>query len=194
LWIGLRERGILLGTAMLAIYVGLEIGVGTWCFSYLVQGRGLSGLLAGYAVSGYWLGLALGRFLISPVATRVGATPITLMYTCLLGVIAASTLVWVSPDAALASGSLVLLGFFLGPIFPTTMAIAPQLAAPNLVPTAIGIMNAGSIIGGSALPWLAGTLAQATAVWTLLPFAVVLAGCQFAVWRPIAAHICHRFR
>ena len=34
----------------------------------------------------------------------------------------------------------------------------------GLVPTAIGVMNAGSVIGGSALPWLAGAIAQAAGI------------------------------
>jgi fucose permease len=183
------DRGVLLGAAMLAVYVGLEIGVGNWAYSYLVNGRGLSPLLAGYSVSGYWLGLTLGRFLISPVATRLGATVVGLMYTSLAGVAVAALLAWLSPGRVLASLALVPLGFFLGPIFPTTMAIAPQLTAERLVPTAIGVMNAGSVVGGAALPWLAGALGQGAGVWTLLPFAVTLALLQFAVWWPIANRI-----
>jgi len=83
-----------------------------------------------------------------------------MMYSCLAGVTAATTLTWLSPNAAGASVALLLLGFFLGPIFPTTMAIAPRLARAGLAPTAIGVMNAASTVGGSALPWLAGVIAQ----------------------------------
>jgi fucose permease len=185
----LRDRGILCGTAMLAVYVGLEIGVGNWSFSYLVQARGLTGTLAGYSVSGYWLGLTVGRFLISPVAARTGVTTVGMMYACLAGITAAATLAWLSPTAATASAALVLLGFFLGPVFPTMMAIAPLLTTPRLAPTAIGVMNAGAIIGGAGLPWLAGVIAQGTGIWTLLPFTIALAVLQFAVWRPLAARI-----
>ena len=60
----LRDRGVQLGAAILAVNVGLEASVGDWGFSYLVQARGLTESLAGYAVSGYWLGMTLGRFLI----------------------------------------------------------------------------------------------------------------------------------
>jgi fucose permease len=185
----LREPGVLFGAAMLAVYVGLELGLGGWGFSYLVQARGLSVSLAGYSISGYWLGLTLGRFLISPIAARMGAGPAGLIYACLAGVTAAATLAWLSPVAVLASVALVLLGFFLGPIFPTTMAVAPRLAQARLVPTAIGVMNAGSVVGGAALPWLAGAIAQDTGIWTLLPFTVTLALVQFAVWRPLAGRI-----
>jgi fucose permease len=185
----LRDRGILLGAAMLAVYVGVELGVGTWGYSYLVQARGLSASLAGFAVSGYWLGLTAGRFLISPVAGRIGATTTGMMSACLTGIVAAATLAWLAPSALLASAALVLLGFFLAPVFPTTMAMAPQLAQARLAPTAIGVLNAGSVVGGTALPWLAGTIAQSRGIWTLLPFTVALALLQFAAWRPLANRI-----
>jgi fucose permease len=183
----LRDPGVLCGTAMLAVYVGLEIGVGNWGFSYLVQARGLTGTLAGSGVSGYWLGLTAGRFLINPIATRAGLTTVRMMYVCLVGIIAAATLAWLAPTATTSSAALVLLGFFLGPVFPTTMAITPRLTTPRLVPTAIGVLNAGGLAGGAVLPWLAGVIAQGTGIWTLLPFSIALALIQLAVWRPVAA-------
>ena len=185
----LRQRGVLLGSLLLAVYVGLEIGVGNWGFSYLVQGRGLAGLTAGYAVSGYWLGLTVGRFLISPVAARLGASTARMIYACMLGVIAAALLVWLAPGEGAAIAALALLGFFLGPIFPTSMAIVPELTEADLAPTAIGIMNAGAVIGGSALPWLAGVITQSAGTWTLLPFAVTLGVLELAAWRPVARRI-----
>jgi fucose permease len=184
----LRDRGVRLGAAMLLVYVGVELSVGTWGYSYLVQTRALSDSLASYAISGYWLGLTLGRFLISPIAARIGATTARMIYACLFGVIAAATLAWLLPTA-LACVALGLLGFCLGPIFPTTMAIVPRLTSARLVPTAIGVMNAASVIGGSVLPWLAGTIAQGAGMRVLLPFALALAMAQFVAWRPITGRL-----
>lgn len=178
----LKQRAIVLGAMLLAVYVGLEIGMGNWGFSYLVEERGRAEVVAGYAVSGYWLGLTLGRFLISPIAARLGATQISLMYACLAGIAVSAVFIWLVPVAAAASAGLVLLGFFLGPVFPTTMAVVPQLTSERYVPAAIGVLNAGSVVGGSALPWLAGVLAQGAGMWTLLPFTVVLGVVQLAVW------------
>jgi fucose permease len=184
----LRDRGVQLGAAMLFVYVGVELGVGNWGFSYLVQTRALPASLAGYTISGFWLGLTLGRFLISPIAARAGATTAAMIYACLAGISVAIVAAWVSP-AVVACVAFGLLGFFLGPVFPTTMAIVPRLTRPRLVPTAIGVMNGGAVIGGSALPWLAGTLAQSAGMWVLLPFILALSLAQFAVWRPIAARL-----
>jgi hypothetical protein len=118
-----------------------------------VQARSLPESLVGYMVSGYWLGLKLGRFLISTVAARLGATTVGMMYACLVDNTAATTLA-------------------------------------RLVPAGIGVMNAASEIGGSALLWLAGTIAQdARMTVLLLPFAVALALAQFAVWCPIALRL-----
>jgi len=185
----LRDPGVLLGSAFLAVYVGLEIGVGNWSFSYLVQDRGLPRSLAGYSVSGYWLGLTVGRFVISPLAARIGATTSRMMSACLIGVIVTATLAWLSPVAVLGCAALLLLGFFLGPIFPTTMAIVPQLAAERLGPSAIGVMNAGGILGGSAFPWLEGAITQSTGIWMLLPITLVLGLLQLAAWWPLARRI-----
>jgi fucose permease len=156
-----------------------------------VQTRALPASLAGYTISGFWLGLTLGRFLISPIAARAGATTAAMIYACLAGITAAIAAAWLSP-AAVACVAFGLLGFFLGPVFPTTMAIVPLLTQPRLVPTAIGVMNAGAVIGGSALPWLAGTLTQNAGMWVLLPFVLALSLAQFAVWRPIAARLGRR--
>ncbi|AVT28632.1 MFS transporter [Plantactinospora sp. BC1] len=178
----LRQPAVVLAAVFLAVYVGLEISVGNWGFSLLVDGYDQSTVLAGYAVSGYWLGLTAGRFLISPLATRAGLTPAATSAGCLLGVTASALLAWAVPVAAVASVALVLLGFFLGPLFPTAMAMVPRLTASRLVPTAIGVLNGVSVIGGAVFPWLAGVVAQGVGVWTLLPFALVLAVGQLGIW------------
>lgn len=185
----LRERGVLLGAAMLAVYVGLEIGMGNWGFSYLVQARALRPSIAGYSVSGYWLGLTIGRFVISPVAARMGVSTASMIYACLAGITVTATLAWLSPVAAGASVALMLLGFCLAPIFPTTMAIVPQLTSARLAPTAIGVINAASTVGGAALPWLEGVITQNAGVVMLLPFSVTLALILIAIWWPIARQI-----
>jgi len=62
------------------------------------------------------------------------------------------------------------------------MAMVPDVTAARLVPTAIGVMNAGSVVGGSALPWLAGAIGQGAGAWTLLPFSLALALVTMAIW------------
>ncbi|GAB3881435.1 MFS transporter [Microbispora bryophytorum] len=177
-----RQPAVLLGAVFLAVYVGLEISVGNWGFSFLVDEHGQSDLVAGYTISGYWLGLTLGRFLISPIATRLGMTATGMTFLCLAGVTLSTMLAWLVPGAAMASVSFVLLGFWLGPVFPTTMAVAPRLTVARLVPTAIGLINGVSVVGGAVFPWFTGAIAQGIGAWTLPPFAVALALLQLVIW------------
>jgi fucose permease len=187
-----RDRSVVLAALFLAVYVGLEISVGNWGFSFLVDGRGQPQLLAGYAVSGYWLGLTVGRFVISRAASRIGLGEAGMMYACLTGIVAAIGLIWLVSVPAAAGACFALLGFFLGPIFPTTMVITPRLTGERLVPTAIGFMNGVSVGGGCLLPWLAGTITQAEGLPTLVPFCAVLAGLLLMIWWRLAQRIPER--
>jgi fucose permease len=184
-----RDRAVLLGGLFLAVYVGLEISLGTWGFSFLADGRGVPQLLSGYAVSGYWLGLTVGRFVISPAALRIGLGDVAMTFACLTGIFAAIGLIWLASAPAPESAGFALLGFFLGPIFPTTMAITPRLTQERLVPTAIGVINGVSVGGGCVLPWLAGTITQAAGLPTLVPFCVVLAALLVLIWWRLARRI-----
>jgi fucose permease len=178
----LRQPAVLLAAVFLSVYVGLEQSMGNWGYSLLTGTRGLSPLVAGYAASGFWLGLTAGRFLIGPIATRAGRTGAEMTFACLGGVAAMVALVWFVPTTVTAFCGLVLLGAFLGPVFPTTMALASSWTRHHLVPTSIGIVNGFSVVGGALIPWLAGAVAQGLGIWTLLPFCLVLALLQLAVW------------
>lgn len=182
-----RRPAVLLGAMFLAVYVGLELSVGNWGFSFLVAERGHGDLLAGYTVSGYWLGLTLGRFVLSPVTARLGWSPNRLMTACLAGVVLSAALLWLAPAAAVAA--LALLGFWLGPIFPTTMVVAPLLAPAHLGHTTIGLLNGVSIVGGALFPFLAGAIAERSGLWTLPPLAVALALTQLALWWRTTRHM-----
>jgi fucose permease len=184
-----RDRAVLLGALFLAVYVGLEISVGNWGFSFLVDGRGQSQLLAGYAVSGYWFGLTAGRFVISPTASRLGLGEVGTTFACLIGIVAATGLIWLASAPAPATAGFAILGFFLGPVFPTTMAITPRLTEQRLVATAIGLINGVSVLGGCVLPWLAGTITQAAGVIALVPFCLVLAALLLVIWSRLAGRV-----
>lgn len=180
-----RQPAVILGSILLSTYVGLEISIGTWAFSYLTHDRGQGDLLAGNLVSGYWLGLTLGRFLIAPIAARLHWDELRTMVVCLTAVAVASAGVWLGPGPA-AAVALMLAGFFLGPIFPAVMAAVPRLTEARRVGTAIGVLNGVSVVGGAALPWLAGYVSQSTGLWTLWPYVIGLAAVQVLLWRALA--------
>lgn len=131
-------------------------------------------MLAGEIVSGYWLGLTLGRFLLQNLAQRLGMSTKGLMYFCVTGAAIGLLLIWFVPASAMAAVGFCFIGFSLGPIYPLTVAITPKLVPARLGPSAIGLLVSVSIVGLALFPWVAGVLAQTLGIWTLLPYTLVL--------------------
>ena len=174
----------------LLIYVGIETSVGSWAYSFLLEDRAQGTVTAGWIVSCYWLGLTLGRFLIQRQAERMGLSNVTLMLVCILSLISGLLVIWLIPIGAIAALGFCFIGFSLAPIYPLTVAILPRLVPARLGASAIGLLVSISILGLAFFPWMAGILAQALGIWTLLPYSLALAAAMLGLWvylaRPVS--------
>lgn len=164
----------------LIFYVGTEHILGSWSYSFLTEERHGSTLLSGWTVSGYWLGLTLGRLVMAQVVQRVGSR--RLIEGCLVGVVVGVLLVWVVPEAAVAAFGLFLVGMCLGPIFPTAIALMSRLVPARILPSAVGFLASMGSVGTALFPWLAGNLAQRVGLWSLLPYTIGLTGVMLVLW------------
>ncbi|HEY9618095.1 MAG TPA: MFS transporter [Microcoleaceae cyanobacterium] len=152
--VALRTPIVLMAGLLLLIYVGMESTVGNWAYSVQAVGRGTPAMVAGYSVSAYWLGLTLGRLVMGHLVRRLGAD--RLLSWC-LGLLAIALLIWWQlPQAWFV---LPVIGFALGPIFPTTIWLMPQRVATALVPAAIGFMTSVASLGAAMIPTSMGWLA-----------------------------------
>lgn len=180
-----------IASLFLLIYVGVETSVGSWAYSFLLEARAQSTLSAGWIASGYWLGLTLGRFLIQRQAERMHIGIVALMYGCIASIILGLLLIWLVPVGVVAAIGFCLIGFSLAPIYPMTVVIVPRLVPERLGASTIGLLVSLSIIGLALFPWVAGILAQALGIWTLLPYNLVLALAMLGFWaylaRPVGA-------
>ena len=176
----LRLPMVWLGAALLAVYVGLEVSVGSWAYSVLTESRGVAPGLAGALVSGYWLGLTAGRVVLGRVAGRWGNGPVI---AGSLGGTVLGLLVWgLAPGTAAAGLGLLVAGFSLGPIFPTMIALAATFVPSRLLPSAIGFMASMGAGGASLFPWLAGQLAARLGLPAISAYALALSLVLLAVW------------
>ncbi len=176
----LRLRIVWLCAAFLLFYVGAEVSMGTWSYSFLTEERHQEPLLSGWAVSGFWLGLTLGRLILGHIGERIGNK--RLIQGCLAGVVVGVLLVWLVSWGPVSALGLWITGFSLGPIFPTTIALISHMVPPRLGPTAIGFAASLGSMGAAFFPWFTGNLAQWFGLWTLLPFMVFVTASMLVVW------------
>ena len=142
--------------ALLFIYVGVENGMGGWTATYLERATGLAAARAALVTSGFWLALTGGRLAGAALGTRLA--PETLLSLSLGGsVLGGALLVLSGGVVALAVAAVMLLGFSLGPVFPTTVAITTG-AFPRASGTATSVVLGVGSGGGIVLPWLQGVL------------------------------------
>lgn len=180
LLLALRQRVVLLAALFLLFYVGTEVTLGVWSFSFLLQERHGQILFSGWIVSGYWIGLTLGRLLLGRVGQRIGNR--RLIEACLSGVVFGMLLVWVVPQLEVAAFALFITGFSLGPIFPTTIALMSDTLPSRILASAIGFLASLGSMGGALLPWIAGNLAQHFGMWILLPYVIALTAIMLVLW------------
>ncbi|MBE3558752.1 MAG: MFS transporter [Ktedonobacteraceae bacterium] len=178
--ITLRHRAVWLAAFFLLVYVGSEVSLGNWSYSFLTEERRGAALISGWMVSGYWFGLTLGRLVLGRVGQAIGNRQ--LIQICLGGVVAGLLLVWLFPQQPVEALGLWLTGFCLGPLFPTTIALMSTLVSSRILPGAVGFMTSLGSMGGALFPWLAGNLAQHIGLWSLLPYIIALSAVMLAIW------------
>jgi fucose permease len=158
------------------------VSLGSWAYTFLLENQHESDLLAGWIVSGYWLGLTLGRFILNNIAERLRLGLSGLMYSCMGGTILGILLIWLIPGAIASAIAFCLIGAFLGPIYPSTVALLPKIVPDHILASAMGFLIGLSIFGVALFPWLAGALAQYTSIWSLLPYIIGLTVIMLALW------------
>ncbi len=171
-----------LAALFLLFYVGVEVSLGNWSYTFLTEGQHLAALFSSLIVSGFWLGLTMGRFVLSALSERFGLGPVGLIYLCIIGVLIGSLLIWLVPSSTLVAVCFCFVGLCLGPIYPTTIALVPKIVSDRLIASAIGSLISLSTVGIGLLPWLAGTLAQLVGLWSLLPYVMGLSVLMLVFW------------
>ncbi|HEY6287232.1 MAG TPA: MFS transporter [Ktedonobacteraceae bacterium] len=178
--LALHQRVVWLAALFLLFYVGTEVSLGVWSFSFLIQMRQGQLLISGWIVSGYWIGLTLGRLLLGKISQRIGNR--RLIEACLIGVVIGMLFMWSVPQLPVAALALFITGFSLGPIFPTTIALMSDTLPSRIVPSAIGFIASFGSMGVALLPWIAGNLAQRYGICILLPYVIALTSIMLILW------------
>jgi fucose permease len=167
----LRRRPVWLGGLLFFVYSGVEVGVGQWSYSWLVEGRGVSAGAAGGWMALFWASLTVGRVALGAATSRV--PPGHLLRASLAAVPAGVLLLGAGWGPGAGALGLPLVGLALGPIFPLLIATTPARVGAPLAPHVIGVQIAAFYLGAAALPGVAGLLVRHTGLETLGPLLLV---------------------
>lgn len=182
----LAYPAVWLAAFFLLVYVGVEVSLGNWSYTFLLNARQQGTVTAGWIVSGYWLGLTLGRFVLQRIAERFGVSNRRLMYACMLSCALGLFVIWFLPSGLMAGIGFLWVGFSIGPIYPLTVAITPRLVPIRLAASVIGFLISLSMIGLAFFPWVAGVLLQVVGMWSLLPYTIALTALMIVLWWSLA--------
>ena len=132
------------------LYVGSEVGFGTWIYTYaLEQGLGTE-ITSAYLTSAFWGAFTIGRLLAIAISTRL--RPLTILYLDFAGCLVSLGLILLFRGSAtvLWVGS-ILLGISFASIFPTFLTLSEERM--HVTGTMAGWFLVGGSIGGMILPW-----------------------------------------
>lgn len=153
-------------------YVGAEVSLGGWIPTFMIEVRHVDGFLAGLTVTLFWLGLTLGRVILGFVTGRIGEKLAILGYLILC--IGFQLVYWLVPNFVVTIISVILLGFFLGPLFPAAIVAATKLLPSDYHIGAIGFAAAFGGGGAAIVPFGVGAIAESKGVEVLQPIVLAL--------------------
>jgi MFS transporter, FHS family, Na+ dependent glucose transporter 1 len=146
---------VMLVVVLLVFYVGLEMGFGSWIYTYALTLNLETEITAAYLTSAFWGSFTFGRLVAIWISTRF--RPVTIIWTdiigCVLGILI--IMLWKDSNAALWSGTIIL-GFSMASMFPTIILLAGERI--QITGTVTGLFLLGSGGGNMLLPWLIGQI------------------------------------
>ena len=147
-------------TVAIFLYVGGEMTVAQWSAKYAHEVHGVPESRAALMVSGFWLGMMIGRVIYIRLVEWAGHL-IPILLSAVLASLAAIGMA-VAPTGTASAIACCLTGLCLGGSWPTILAYAAH-RGPGRTGTVFGILVAGGALGWLTMPMLAGWVAEHSA-------------------------------
>ncbi|KAI0533617.1 major facilitator superfamily transporter [Xylaria digitata] len=175
-----KSRVVLLGATFIFAYQGAEVSISGWVISFLIATRNGNPSAVGNVTSGFWGGITLGRFALSPIGARIGEK--RFVYFLTVGAAVFQLLVWFVPNIIGEAVSLAIVGLLLGPIYPCAATVFTRNLSRQEQVSGLGVISAFGSSGGAVAPFTTGLLAQAAGTFVLHPIAIGLFGAMLVCW------------
>lgn len=171
----LRSPLVWLNVVIFFFCTGVEFSAGQWAFTMMRERFGQPDSIASLWAGLYWGALALGRLTLGMVSARVGTA--RMVQISIAGNIAGGFLYTLGSYEVAVMG-LLLMGFWMAPLFPLLMTLTPRRLGTATAVHAVGFQVSAAVFGGAVLPWLGGFLAARTSLvaigWVAIGGGIVL--------------------
>jgi FHS family L-fucose permease-like MFS transporter len=156
-----QQRHLVLGAIGIFLYVGAEVGIGSFLAIYLSQPEigGMTTAAASHYISWYFGGAMVGRFIGAAVMQKLNPGKVLAFNAVMAVLLLALTIL---SSGKLAMWSLLLVGLCNSIMFPTIFSLALQ-GLKQYTSQGSGILCL-AIVGGAILPVLQGMLADQVGV------------------------------
>ncbi|MEM9272237.1 MAG: MFS transporter [Cyanobacteria bacterium P01_F01_bin.143] len=178
------QRDVFLSIIAFPIYVAVEMGVGVWLASYLIEGRGLDKLNVGLIVSLFYISITVGRLLAGIVANNISIQRLMNMGLALMFV--GSGMLIIHQNSLLVP-SIILLGIGCAPIFPSMIHRTPKLFGKVDSQEITGYQVGSSYLSGVVILPVMGLLGSRVSL-ELIPIAI----CLFVVLLAFIVNLINR--
>ena len=154
-----KIRGVKVMWLLFLCTCSIELTVGAWSSTFLVESRGATEELAAGTITFYYLGMTSGRFLSGVLARKIHSRTIITIGSVILGI--ALLMLTITNNSYIAIAALFLIGLGNGPMFPNLNYLTPEQFGEERSAALIGAQMAVANIGIVISPLLFGFLGQA---------------------------------
>ncbi|QRW20642.1 major facilitator superfamily transporter [Rhizoctonia solani] len=174
------SRAVQLMSFFIWVYVGLEVTIGGWIVTFIIDERG-GGPSSGYISSGFFGGLMLGRVVLLWVNKKIGERRVIYVY-CIL-CIGLELVVWLVPHLVGNAVAVSMVGLLLGkPMYPIAMNVTNTIVPKRIITESIGWIASFGQAGSAVFPFMTGALAEKHSVKVMQPLVVGMTGVLIVLW------------
>ena len=161
----LKTKGLFFALGTFLFYCAVEISVGLWGSSYLVQSKGIAVDIAAYWVALYYASIMVGRIVAGFVTFKV-SNKIMIRSGAVVALIAVILMILPLPSS-FAVVPMILIGLGLSPIFPAMIHETPKRFGKDKSQTIIGYQMGFAYIGSAMFPPIIGFVVTRTSMMML---------------------------
>ncbi|KAF8813139.1 MFS general substrate transporter [Phlegmacium glaucopus] len=172
-------RAVHLLAIFILIYVGVEVTIGGWIVTFIIDVRG-GGPSSGYISSGFFGGLTVGRVALLWVNKMVGERRVLYIYALLA--IGLEITIWFTPSLIGNAIAVSFIGVLLGPMYPIAMNHASHILPRWILTGSIGWIAGLGQAGSALLPFMTGAIASKRGIKSLQPLLVAMMAFMMVLW------------